>query len=75
MCGYTTIQYDEDATPSVVCYVTIYLFICLFIYLLIYILWVLPPDPHFLMLHSTFTLLLLGGLWREGMREVYRKSF
>jgi len=31
MCGYLTIQYDEDATPSLVCYVTVYLFVCLFI--------------------------------------------
>jgi len=36
MCGYITTQYDEDATPSVVCYVTIYLFVYLFIYLFMY---------------------------------------
>jgi lipoprotein signal peptidase len=51
----------------------IYLFICLFIYLLIYVLWVLPSDPHFLMLHFSYTFLLLEGLGHEGMREVNGK--
>jgi len=54
MCGYITTQYDEDATPSVVCYVTIYLFVYLFIYLfmycgfypLIFTFWYyIPPSP------------------------------